>query len=48
LESAIEKHDAWAAAMSSSGLVRPSADSALDAHVMGYVPMPLEVISTVP
>src|SRR5674476_328293 len=30
LESAIEKHEAWAAAISSSGLVRPSGDSALD------------------
>src|SRR6202167_194644 len=34
-ESAIEKHDACAAAISSSGLVLPFASSALEAHVMG-------------
>src|ERR1700691_195310 len=34
-ESAIEKHDACAAAISSSGLVPPSGDSALDTQVMG-------------
>ena len=35
LENAIEKQAAWAAATSSSGLVRPSADSVREAQVTG-------------
>ena len=45
---AIEKHDACAAAISSSGLVRLSGLSAREAHVMGNVPTPDEASSTVP
>ena len=33
LDSAIEKHDEWAAAMSSSGLVFPLADSAREGQL---------------
>src|SRR3954453_1660223 len=34
-EQAIEKHDAWAAARSSSGDVTPAGSSVRDAHVVG-------------
>ena len=40
LDSAIEKHEECAAAISSSGLVLPFASSAREAHVTSYVPMP--------
>ena len=50
-ESAIEKHDACAAAINSSGLVRPSGASAREAHVTPSgpkAPLPTLVISPVP
>jgi hypothetical protein len=39
-DSAIEKHAECAAAISSSGLVRPLGSSAREAHVTSYVPSP--------
>src|SRR5829696_8128015 len=39
-DNAIEKHAEWAAAISSSGLVRPLGSSARDAHVTGNFPTP--------
>src|SRR3954470_5652838 len=47
-ERAIEKHDEWAAAMSSSGLVRPFGSSARDAQVTSYVPSPDDSSVTCP
>ena len=48
-ESAIEKHAACAAAISSSGLVRPSGSSAREAHVTSSGPnAPLSTRSIVP
>ena len=48
-EKAIEKQLEWAAASSSSGLVRPSAVSVRDAQVMGNPPKaPLDSASTSP
>ena len=40
LDSAIEKQDEWAAAISSSGLVLPLASSAREGHETSYVPRP--------
>ena len=48
LDSAIEKHDEWAAAISSSGLVRPFGSSVRDAHVTSNEPSPLDSRVTVP
>ena len=45
---AIEKQEECAAAMSSSGLVRPSGSSARDAHVTLKVPMPEDCMVTWP
>src|SRR5439155_20381274 len=48
-DSAIEKQDACAAAISSSGLVRPLGSSARDAHVTSSVPnAPLPAPTIVP
>ena len=48
-ESAIEKHEAQAAAISSSGLVRPSGVSAREAHVRSSGPnAPLPTPSILP
>src|SRR4051794_26245539 len=48
LENAIEKHDECAAAISSSGLVRPSASFARDAQVTSNVPRPEDSSVTCP
>lgn len=49
LDSAIEKHEAWAAAMSSSGLVRPSSSPVRTAHDTSSGPKaPLPTLSIVP
>ncbi len=45
-DSAIEKHDECAAAMSSSGEVRPSGCSVRAAQVTSYVPSPDESSET--
>ena len=47
-ESAIEKQPEWAAAMSSSGLVRPLGASARDSQVSSKVPSPDESRLTAP
>ena len=48
LDRAIEKHDEWAAPISSSGLVRPAGSSARDAHVTSKPPSPDDSSSTRP
>ena len=48
LDSCIEKQEAWAAASSSSGLVRPSGSSVRDAQVTSKVPSPLDSSVTRP
>src|SRR5947209_14670060 len=48
LDSAIEKHDECAAAISSSGLVLPLGSSERAAHDTSYVPMPDDCNATLP
>src|SRR5690606_26029910 len=45
---AMEKHEEWAAAISSSGLVLPPGCSARDGHDTSNVPTPDDVSDTVP